>query len=160
MAGSPIATLIAMTAPSPWPTIAVLRRSSSRRERIAPIASRASSIRVKRLEVGPVAAGLTAAARVVAQARHAPGRERLREPLERARRRQARRWGEPGRVAGAVPAAVAAARQPARHEERPRQTALGVAVRQRQRGGERDLARANANLLGAWHRPMVRSPPV
>ena len=50
MAGSPIATLIAMTAPSPWPTIAVRRRSSSRRERIAPIASRASSMRVKRLE--------------------------------------------------------------------------------------------------------------
>ena len=108
-AGSPIATLSASVAPSPWPTMAARRRSSVPCERMAASMSRASSMLVNRLHRLPRPVGRAAAARVAAQ-----------QATPRAASASARRASRPGCGSG-VGANQPRARCGPSHRRGPRQ---------------------------------------
>jgi hypothetical protein len=135
-------------APSPWPKIAVLRRSSSATRRIAPIASRAvvdpgergwrpaQSPRTRHSRVGHSAGWPRPAQR-------APSAMRSSGPGSGGREHRLTRPGGPAAVRQLPSAAT---RQPASHEERPRQPTIDLASGRSARTRARSRPH-NANLL-------------
>ncbi len=149
-AGSPIATLSASAAPSPWPTIPVRRRSSCGWPRMADSMSRASSIRVKS----------DAASQAPSEAPQPRGStrrlatpcvgQRVGQARQQAARRPSAAGREPGGVAAPVPGAVSVARQPRGEQQDVRVATAGV--------GRRTVGQEQACPPGLPRRPGPPAP--